>query len=375
MRRIPALEASVSNLAREAETVVQTLNREGVAADLRSYISEEGQDWKKERQEKDEFLADHLFAPDKVDELDEGTLRQMVRRLWAYSNWTNKDYVLEQMLQSGLDTIRSSLKFLLYSDAPLSDRFDRIRKDVKQMGAASISEILCHFEKARYPIWNRRAREGLVRLGVSEENLPSSAQISGAQYERFCELMRRVLDQVQQDEEFFEDLFVLDYLLYYLSAVKAGRPMPEERRENGEDQEDFDHDEIIGRVLELGDGLGFEVDDEVPVAPRARVDAIWRTRIANLGTISYAFEVHRRGSPDSAIVNLLKVLEMDDSIRKVVLVSSESEIERFRSEIDDLRSFRGAVGYLEVPQLLTAIDHLDGLKEVLADLGLLDRVM
>lgn len=365
----------MSNLVHEAETVVETLTREGIAEDLRSYISEEGQDWKEEREEKDEFLKEHLFSPEKVEALDEGTLRQMVRRLWAYSSWTNKDYVLDQMLQSGLPTIRSSLKFLLFSDAPISERFDRIQENVRQMGSAGVSEILCHFDKSLYPIWNRRAREGLARLGVSDDVLPASPQLSGEQYGRFCELMRQVLGKVQEDEQFFEDLFVLDYLLYFLSAVKAEEPKPDERRGEGEEDEDFDHDEIIGRVLELGDGLGFEVDDEVPVAPRARVDAVWRTRIANLGTISYAFEVHRRGSPDSAIVNLLKVLEMDDSIRKVVLVSSESEIERFRSEIDDLRSFRGAVGYLEVPQLLTAIDHLDGLKEVLADLGLLDRVM
>ena len=29
-----------------------------------------------------------------------------------------------------------------------------------------------------------------------------------------------------------------------------------------------------------------------------RIDAAWRSRIAHLGTISYAFEVHRKGSRD-----------------------------------------------------------------------------
>lgn len=365
----------MSEVAAEADTVARTLIREGVVAEVRGYLEEEGQDWKEERLEKDRFLTTHLFAPQKVQSLDEGTLRQIVRRLWAYSNWTNKDYVLEQMLESGLPTIRLAFETLLYSDDALADRFDRVRQDVRQMGAASISEILCHFEKSRYAIWNSRAREGLIRLGVSDDALPATRQISGVQYERFCKLMRRILEKVKQEEHFVEDLFVLDYLLYYLSAVKEDGPTPVPGGQEGP-ADDFDHDEIIEKVLELGDGLGFEVDDEVPVAPRAQVDAIWRTRIANLGTISYAFEVHRKGSPDSAILNLLKVIQQDASIRKGVLVSTKSEIERFRSEVESLKeSFGGSVGYLEVPQLLTALEHLDGLKGVLADLGLLEQVV
>ncbi|MCX7022814.1 MAG: hypothetical protein NTW26_11195, partial [bacterium] len=124
-------------------------------------------------------------------------------------------------------------------------------------------------------------------------------------------------------------------------------------------------------LLKLGDGLGFDVEKEVYVAQGCRVDAVWRSRIANLGTISYAFEVHRRGSRDSAILNLQRI-RRNQGIQKVVIVSNQLEIEQFRQIIATLdEDFRISVGYLNVLDLWKAIDHLDELKNILDELGLL----
>ena len=102
-----------------------------------------------------------------------------------------------------------------------------------------------------------------------------------------------------------------------------------------------------------------------------RIDAVWRSRVANLGTISYAFEVHRRGSRDSAILNLQRV-RRDPTVQKVVLVSTKKELDAFRGEIESLdESFRHAVGYFEVEDLQRAVDDLGSLKDTLSALGLL----
>lgn len=361
--------------AGEVRSVVDTLTRRGLADAVRDHMKGEGQEWLESRRDKDRFLSEHIFDREKLQELDEGTLRQLVRRLWAYSLWSNPDYVLDKMLEAGLDTIRSSFEFLLFSDAPLAERFDRVLSNVPWMAGAGASEILCHYEKARYPIWNSRAREGLLELGLPEEVLPGS-RIDGAEYEAYSEIMRDILAQAQEEDDFFEDLFILDYVLYYVSTVTEDEPTVRREPSAREAEEDFEHDEAIEHLLVLGDGLGFEVEDEVKVAPGAQVDAIWRTRIANLGTISYAFEVQRRGARDSAILNLQKVLHEDSSIRKVVIVSTEAKIERFRNEIESLdERFRNSVEYLRVADLLTALDHLDGLKQVLAGVGLLEQAV
>ncbi len=331
------------------------------------FLETEGQQWQQERQEKDKFFGKY-FAEQEIDNLEEGTLRELIHILWAFNGWTNKDWLLEEMLRSGLPTIREAFRQLLYSEDPIAKRFDFVKKKVRMMGAASVSEILAHHDHERYPIWNSRSRQGLISLGISESQLPKSAQISGSQYATFSKLVQDVRRQIVGEYPEFSDLFELDFLLYFISLQDL---RPQEPIALPAAIDDFDHDTVIDQVLELGDGLGFEVQKEFSVMRGCRIDAIWRSRIANLGTIVYAFEVHRKGSRDSAILNLQRV-RRDPTIQKVVVVSTRDELDKFKEEIASLdESFRTSVGYFEVQDLQRALDHLQGLKDILKTLGLL----
>lgn len=358
------------------DPIVQKL--QGILPRFREFLqSEQGQRWEMERREKDAFFDKHFRTEAALNELDEGTLRELIQRLWAFEVWTNKDYLLEEMLKSGIETIRSAFKRLLREDEPVQSRFDYARQSIRMLGAAGISEILCHLNKVEYPIWNRRAKAGLLYLGVSEEDLPKSSQISGNQYAVFCKTVRNLFEAIREDAV-LDDLFDFDYLLFFISMEVQGKETEVQGKETSVASRatflegDFGHDTVMEQLLELGDGLGFEVEKEFSVAHGARVDVLWRSRIANLGTISYAFEVHRRGSRDSAILNLQKVIHQDPSIQKVVLVSSDDELNAFRREISFLpEGFRNAVGYFEVGSLQLALNHLRSLKDILKSLGLL----
>jgi hypothetical protein len=331
------------------------------------FLVAEGVKWKQEREEKDAFFAEY-FSKDQIDKLDEGTLRELIHLLWAFNGWTNKDWLHEQMLKSGLPTIRSAFKCLLYGTESLAERFDRVRKNVYMMGAASISEILAHHDHTKYPIWNSRSRTGLVVLGVDDRNLPKSAQISGSQYDSFCTLVEEVRAEIAAAHPEFMDLFTLDFLLYFISTETAHASLPKSEKKS---EVGFDHDETIQQILELGDGLGFEVQKEYAVGPGCRIDAIWRSRVANLGTIAYAFEVHNKGSRDSAILNLQRVRK-DPAIQKVIVVSHNQELTAFQKEIASLdESFRNAVGYFDITDLCGALENLQQLKDILNTLGLL----
>lgn len=342
----------------------------GIMPHFHRFLETEGQPWKAQRREKDTFFA-RYFVEHEIDKLEAGTLRELIHILWAFNGWTNKDWLLEEMLRSGLPTIKNAFRQLLYDSEPIAKRFDFVKKNVRMMGAASISEILAHHDHERYPIWNSRSRQGLISLGFSESQLPRSAQISGSQYAHFCELMQKVRSQVADQYPEFTDLFALDFLLYFVSlqhppSEKLISPTVETM-----ELTDLDHDAVIDQILEFGDGLGFEVQKEFTVMRGCRIDAIWRSRVANLGTISYAFEVHRRGSRDSAILNLQRV-RRDPTIQKVVVVSTKGELDRFRLEVESLdEGFRTAVGYFEVQDLQRALDHLQTLKDILKTLGLL----
>ncbi|MCR4437708.1 MAG: hypothetical protein QHJ34_01525 [bacterium] len=293
----------------------------------------------------------------------------MIRSLWAFAGWTNKDWLLQEMLRSGLPSIRSAFKRLLYGSEPIAARFDDMKKHVRMMGAACISEILAHHDHAKYAIWNTRSKRGLVLLGVEERLLPRSSQISGVQYQSFCALMQDVRAQIARVAPEFDDLFKLDFLPYYASLQQTPEGIV---GSSDQESEDFEHDEVVDQVVELGDGLGFEVQKEFTLMPGCRIDAIWRSRSANLGSISYAFEVHRRGSRDSAILNLQRI-RRDPTVQKVVLVSSRAELESFRREIASLdQGFRNSVAHFEVNDLQRALSHLQDLKGILETLGLLN---
>jgi len=45
---------------------------------------------------------------------------------------------------------------------------------------------------------------------------------------------------------------------------------------------DFDHDEIVEKLVALGAGLGFEAESEVLIASGARVDVVWKPRCSKL---------------------------------------------------------------------------------------------
>lgn len=338
---------------------------------FQQYLATEGKQWLDERQEKDRFFQRH-FSAQALDNLDEGVVRELIYILWAFNGWTNKDYIVEEMLQSGLATIRDAFRQLLFGNDPVVKRFNEVKKNVRMMGAASISEILAHHDHETYPIWTSRSRQGLIGLGVSDDLLPRSVQISGSQYESFCKLVKNVRAEISTVYPEYSDLFKLDLLLYFISLEQLTPDRPSLSDTKEEANGDFDHDAAIQQVLELGDGLGFEVQKEFSIMKGCRIDALWRSRVANLGTIAYAFEVHRKGSRDSAILNLQRV-RRDPSIQKVIIVSSRTEIEEFKSEIQTLdEGFRNSIGYFEIHDLQRALDHLQALKNIMKSLGLLN---
>ncbi len=336
---------------------------------FKDFLESESVVWSTERKDKDVFLQKYFFT-DEIDNIDEGTIRELVHKLWAYNMWTSKDYIHNEMLKTGMQNIKNAFKVLFDKKKPIADRFDFVKENIRTMGASSISEILAHYDHNKYPIWNSRSKQGLITLGVPVSKLPKSSQISGKQYASFCNLMDGIRVEISNKYPDISDLFQLDFLLYYLATQKSV-PAVIDTEDVLQEVKDFDHDEMIDNLLELGDGLGFEVQKEFSVMRGCRLDAIWRSRVANLGTIAYAFEVHRHGNRDSAILNLQRV-RRDPSIQKVIIVTTEEEIEKFKGEISSLdESFRHSVGYFDVRAVLKALSYIQELKTILKELGLL----
>ncbi len=329
--------------------------------------SEEGKDQSEEQDEKI-FFIESYFAAKEIDNLDEGVLRDLIQDLYTFSGWTNKDWLLAQMLQSGLPEIRKAFKNLLYSDEHLAKRFDQMRQ-VKMMGAATISEVLTLFDPKNYAIYNRRAKLSLIRIGVDENSLPKNSQINGSQYVTYLEIVKSAFKKVKQIYPELSDLLEFDFLLYYISELVEEKV---EKELTVVPEEGFDHDATIDLILQLGDGLGFDIQKEYKVTSGCRIDAIWKSRVANLGTITYAFEIHNRGSRDSAILNLQRIFNADATVQKVIIVAINDELTKFKEEIKTLsEDFRNSVGYFPVKSLNEALLHQEALKKILESIGLM----
>ncbi|MBN2379740.1 hypothetical protein JXM67_08070 [candidate division WOR-3 bacterium] len=335
---------------------------------IREGIKTKGKKMRQEREEKDRFFAKR-FTRKRIPELDQRALRELIQILWAYRRWANKDYLYREMLKSHMDIIQKAFTYLLFDDDPIDERFDHVLRNVRMMGPAGISEILAHHDCMRFPIWSQKAKKGLIALGVPVTMLPKSRCISGNQYKWYCGLMRDLYDRIKLGAPEVKDFFDLDFLLLYLATPELVE-LPD-LFSSVSIFDELDHDRAVQMILELGEGLGFQVRQEVTVSRGCKIDAVWVSRVGNLGTISYAFEVHRRGSRDSAILNLQRVWR-DPSIQKVYLVSTERELGIFAEEISSLdENFKRSVGYLKVEDLYLALDRLKALKEILNSLGLL----
>lgn len=329
------------------------------------YRDEVGDEWQQETLAKRDRIQELLAASD-LDELDEGDVRALVRTLWAFGRWTSKDYIVEQILVNGLDPVQGALASALHDCDGPGAQFERLRT-IPYFGTTTSSEVLMFMYPDSHAICNDKALDGyheLVEVVDRDGNLPASADEieSGAAYEQYLTTLDTLRTDLDAIASRHVDFLVLNEFLYYLDEHPPDEPRVRE----------FDHDTYQDKLAEIGDGLGFEVEKEYPAARRAVVDVVWRTRVANLGRISYAFEIHSEGSPDSAILNLQKIRSEDPSIQRVVIVSDTEQLATFREEIQAIDgAFSTAVSFMTPYQVQQAQDHLGELRDILQSVDLL----
>jgi len=306
------------------------------------------------------------LAEEKLEEFGEGDVRELVRNSWAFRIWTNTDYLVDEILSDGIAHVRETLRRGIYEAETRAEKYDVLESGLRMYGPANASELLTFLFPDRCAIFNNRGKRGLEALGF--DDIPNDLH-SGDEYDAYCDRIDNLLERLRQLDGISRpprDFLDVDWFLYYLSETEAGRPRESESTSDSADDDDFDHDAVQNKLLTIGDGLGFDVEEEYGAGPGARIDVRWKTRIANLGVISYTFEVHRRGSRDSAILNLQKTKNADPSVQRLVVVSNAEQIEKFKSEIEAISSdFAETVSYMDVDRVDRAVELIGELKDIL----------
>jgi hypothetical protein len=327
-----------------------------------------------ERQERIELYG-RLLSPEGLQQMTELEFGQAISSLWASLMWGNKGYLVERLLEDNpLPELKKQLHEMLWGLDSIASRYDAFRHSVKGFGAATITELLAFTHPDQCGLWNVKARKALILLGFQETfPLVKDSQISGRQYEQYNTLLHEIRAELAKHDLPELDLLGIDYFLFEVwnTGWESAEYVPKKNvTVSPPELTDFDHEEVIEQIITIGQWLGFEVHKEKTVARGARVDAIWQARIANLGVVTYVFEVQRRGSYDSLILNLQRA-QNNPTVQRLIVVALQDELNRIRQEIDTLQEgFRRMVGYLDVAEVMRAAELVTELSGIISKLEL-----
>ena len=328
-----------------------------------------------ERKEHVQFFQAQL--PERLDTLSEADVEEIVNRLWAHRMWGNKAFVAQKIVEeNSLEKLRANLKVLYASKDDPEKAYARFVSNVKRWGPASVTEMLTYLYPHRCGIWNRQARDGLSVLGFADTVDLKKYVLSADEYRKYNRMLQSIAKTLEKAGVPDVDLLMVDFFLYNVAQGRKGKTRDEVEKTHELSGEEplngFDHNEIRDIISGIGANLGFDTDTEVRIAHGAQVDVVWRARIANLGMVTYVFEVHRSGSIDSLILNLQKAYSAS-TVQKVVAVSDQRQLKKIEAECEGLPAqFKQALRYWDVTDIIRIADMLQQVMDSIAELGLLE---
>lgn len=329
------------------------------------------------RERQDLFNFYRGFTRDRILQMTDEDIYIYMSKLWAMLIWGNKHYVVDKIIEdNGRDHFKNHLAELVWGQRSVGERWDQFRKEIKGMGPAMMSEILCKTQPKHHMLWNRRAYVGLNYLEV--EHLPRyDYQLSGTVYERLCDVAKEIASKLEGAG--FEDstLLAVDYFIWrqlqvedklsQIHKTKTPTELKNDLKTPHESQ--FIHNEIRDKLRDIGLWLGFVSRIEQKVSEGSKVDTIWEATIGNLGRVIYVFEVQTKGSIDSLIVNLLKSLN-NPAVQGVVAVSDHDQLEKIRRHARDVTELKDKLKYWNYEKVLKIHESLAYVNASINDLAL-----
>jgi hypothetical protein len=313
--------------------------------------------------------------PERLSDLSEADMEAVVGQLWANRMWGNKSYHAQKIIaENGMVKLRDQLSKLIHETDPEA-AYASFLESVKGFGPASTTEILTYLRPDSCGIWNRQAREGLRLLGLGSKVKLAKYQLTADEYRSFNLLLGTIAAELKSASIPDVDLLLVDFLLFEVAqngqTVAAVSDQPDKPATTNPPV-GFDHDELRDLLKQIGTSLGFDASTEVKVAHGAKVDAVWRARIANLGLVQYVFEVHKSGSIDSLILNLQKARSAP-SVQRVIAVSDDSQLQRIKHECEGLpEEFRKVMRFWKASEVIETGEYLQKVMGAIENLQLVD---
>ena len=318
------------------------------------------------------------YTENKIRSMTEEDLYSYIAGLWAMRIWGNKQYVIDKLIDNnGLDNLRSHIADLVYGSQTIEKRWTTFRSNIKGMGPAMISEILCKTHPDKYMLWNRRAYIALRY--IEAEDLPHhDYQITGKRYKYLCDICHQIAEEFKKFD--FEDrsLLAVDYFFWESLQVEENlskilrKPLKKDTLPETKEEVEFIHNDIRDKLREIGQWLGFIADIEKKVAEGSKVDTVWESTIGNMGRVIYVFEVQTKGSIDSLILNLLKSLN-NPAVQGVVAVSDKKQLEKINKHASEVSMLKDKLKLWDYEEILKVHESLEYVNESINELKLVPK--
>lgn len=288
-----------------------------------------------ERNERKMFYQ--AVTKDKLLAMSQEQFSEYISKLWSMLIWGNKQYVVEKLIaDNGFDNLKKKLADFLYGTADIVKRWDAFMKDVKGIGAATMSELLTYVDPEEYVIFNKTTILCFGYLDVPD--MPKyNYQYTGKKYAEVCRIAKEISKVLSKAQAADTDLLAVDYFLWDEILPLAEKKVSDGPKEElpakniSKTESKSLHDEIKEKLVAIGELLGFESRSEVKITAGAVVDAVWEAKIGNMGKAIYVFEVQSKGSVDSLILNLKKA-QSNAAVQAVVAVADEEQLAKIIRE-------------------------------------------
>jgi len=310
-----------------------------------------------ERRERIDYYRS--FTKDKILSMERDDLLKYIGKLWAAVVYGNKAYLVDKMIDTngGLKKLTNMIAEFIYGSDTLQKRWDYFIKNANMFGPSYLSELLSYYYPDDYVIANKQVIKALEILEVA--GLPHhNYQWTGKKYIEICEYVKEIKKAMIDAGISTENLLATDYFLWEVAKncdkEKNNTVIVPEQKE-----EQFTknlHKEIIEKIVAIGTLLGFEAESEVTVAKGARLDAVWKVNIGNMGRVMYCFEVQSHGSIDSLILNLQKASN-NKSVQRLIAVSDKKQLEKIKDESEPIPNLEIILwDYEDVIQVYESLD-------------------
>ena len=363
--------------AKEALASMNTKLYQDCLVNFKKSLTEDRRQAEKDIEERRELCGNmQSYTKEKLKTLTEDGLYELVASLWAMNIWGNKRYYVDALVaNNGIEKIRKELSNLLHGIQPLEKRWDDFMEHMKGFGPAMVSEILNKYNPNEFILWNSKARNAFLTLGIPHVT-KYNTNIEGKRYAYYCEVAKGLKDQANKlGVKDIDNLLALDYFVWQELQTDSSTASSNEinhvvdESQETEKEKKFVHNDVRDKIAEIGQMLGFNSATERKIADGAVVDTIWEISIGNMGRITYVFEVQTSGSIDSLLMNLMKA-KNNPSVQGIVAVSDAKQIEKIKKEANGLKNIRDELKCWNYEEVLQVHESLSTAFEKINNLGL-----